>query len=134
VGARFETGTLAHELLAGFTAAVDYVAELGWEAICAHERALGEHLLAGLPEHWRLHGLPTMEGRVPTFAITHPTLAPDEVAARLAERRIAVWSGDYYAVEVMKRLGLPDGAVRIGIVHYNSVEEVDRALAALDEL
>ena len=134
VGARFETGTLAHELLAGFTAAVDYIGELGWDAIRAHERALGEQLLSGLPEGWRLHGLPTMEGRVPTFAVTHPTLAPDEVAARLAERKIAVWSGDYYAVEVMQRLGLPDGAVRIGIVHYNSAEEVDRVLAALGGL
>ena len=134
VGARFETGTLAHELLAGFTAAVDYLAELGWDAIRSHERALGEELLSGLPEGWRLHGLPTMEGRVPTFAVTHPALAPDEVAARLAERKIAVWSGDYYAVEVMQRLGLPDGAVRIGIVHYNSAEEVDRVLAALGGL
>ena len=134
IGTRFETGTLAHELLAGFTAAVDYVAELGWDAICAHERELGEQLLAGLPDGWRLHGLPTMEGRVPTFALTHRTLRPDVVATRLAERKIAVWAGDYYAVEVMQRLGLPDGAVRIGIVHYNTAAEVDRALAVLREL
>ena len=71
VGSRFETGTLAHELLAGFVAAVDYVGDVGWDAIRAHERALGEQLLAGLPDDLRLHGLATMEGRVPTFAVTH---------------------------------------------------------------
>ena len=131
LGPRFETGTLAHELLAGFVAAVDYVGDVGWDAIRAHERALGEQFLAGLPDDWRLHGLATMDGRVPTFAVTHAALTPDAVASRLAERRIAVWAGDYYAVEVMERLGLPDGAVRIGIVHYNTADEVDRVLEAL---
>jgi cysteine desulfurase family protein (TIGR01976 family) len=134
VGARFETGTLAHELLAGFVAAVDYVDEVGWDAIRAHEGALAGRFLEGLPERWRLHGLATTAGRVPTFALTHPTLAPDEVARRLAERKLAVWSGDYYAVEVMERLGLPGGAVRVGIVHYNTADEVDRLLIALDEV
>jgi cysteine desulfurase family protein (TIGR01976 family) len=131
VGSRFETGTLAHELLAGFVAAVDYVESLGWEQIQAHERALAERFLAGLPDAWTLHGLPMMPGRVPTFAITHDELAPDQAAARLAERHLAVWSGDYYAVEVMKQLGLDDGAVRVGIVHYNTPDEVDRLLEAL---
>jgi cysteine desulfurase family protein (TIGR01976 family) len=134
LGSRFESGTLAHELLAGFVAAVDYVGDVGWEAIRAHERALGEQFLAGLPDPWRLHGPETMEGRVPTFALTHPTLTPDTVASRLAELKIAVWAGDYYAVEVMHELGLPDGAVRIGIVHYNTASEVDRVLEALREL
>jgi cysteine desulfurase family protein (TIGR01976 family) len=131
VGSRFETGTLAHELLAGFVAAVDYVDSVGWEQIQAHERALAERFLAGLPDAWKLHGLPTMDGRVPTFAITHDELTPDAAAARLAERHLAVWAGDYYAIEVMKRLGLADGAVRVGIVHYNTPHEVDRLLDAL---
>ena len=134
VGARFETGTLAHELLAGFVAAVDYVHELGWDAIQAHERALGEQFLAGLPDAWTLHGLPTMSGRVPTFALTHDSIPPDAAAARLAERKLAVWSGDYYALEVMQELGLPDGAVRVGLVHYNTEQEVDRLLEGLAEL
>jgi cysteine desulfurase family protein (TIGR01976 family) len=134
LGARFETGTLAHELLAGFRAAVDYVDELRWDAIRAHERELGEQLLAGLGERWTLHGLPTMDGRVPTFALTHDSLSPDAVALRLAERKLAVWAGDYYAVEVMERLGLPEGAVRIGLVHYNTADEVERLLGALGEL
>jgi cysteine desulfurase family protein (TIGR01976 family) len=131
---RFETGTLPHEALAGLVAAVEYVESIGWEAITGHERDLGERLLAGLPAHLRLHGLPAMDGRTPTFAVTLPDRTPDEVAAALAERDIAVWAGNYYAVEVMERLGLPDGAVRIGIVHYNTAEEVDRLLAELDRL
>jgi cysteine desulfurase family protein (TIGR01976 family) len=134
IGSRFETGTLAHELLAGFVAAVDYVHEIGWDAIQARERALGERFLAGLPERWRLHGLPTMAGRVSTFALTSALLTPDVAAARLAERKLAVWSGDYYAVEVMRRLGLADGAVRVGVVHYNTTEEVDRLVAALADV
>jgi cysteine desulfurase family protein (TIGR01976 family) len=131
---RFETGTLPHEALAGLVAAVEYVESIGWEAITGHERDLGERLLAGLPAHLRLHGLPAMDGRTPTFAVTLPDRTPDEVAAALAERDIAVWAGNYYAVEVMERLGLPDGAVRIGIVHYNTAEEVDRLLAELERL
>jgi cysteine desulfurase family protein (TIGR01976 family) len=131
LGHRFETGTLAHELLAGFVAAVDYVDSLDWGELRAHERALGERFLAGLPEVWRLHGPPSLDGRVPTFAITHDELPPDVAAARLAREHIAVWSGNYYAVEVMRRLGLAEGAVRVGIVHYNTAEEVDRLLGAL---
>lgn len=132
--ARYETGTLQHELLAGLVAALDYLGSLGWEAIRAHERELGERFLAGLPGRCRLYGLPSMDGRVPTFAFTVDGLSPERAAVRLAGRQIAVWHGDYYAVEVMKRLGLPDGAVRVGIVHYNTAEEVDRLLAALAEL
>jgi len=136
LGARFETGTLAHELLAGFIAAVAYVHSIGWAAIQSHETALGQRFLDGLPERCTLHGLATMEGRVPTFAFTVDALAPRAVAEALAAREIAVWEGDYYAVEVMKRLGLGDagGAVRAGFVHYNTAAEVDRLLAALEEL
>jgi len=136
LGHRYETGTLPHELLAGFVAAVDYVDSIGWDAIVAHERELGERFLRGLPERCRLYGLATMDGRVPTFALTVGGIAPDEVARRLGERQLAVWHGNYYAVEVMKRLGLEDsgGAVRAGIVHYNTAEEVDRLLAELERL
>ena len=131
LGARFETGTLAHELLAGFVAAIGYVEWVGFETIVPYERELGMRFLAGLPKSCRLHGLPEMEGRVPTFCLTVGELSPDAAAERLAERGFAVWSGDYYAVEVMNRLGLPDGAVRVGIVHYNTAEEVDGLLEAL---
>jgi selenocysteine lyase/cysteine desulfurase len=134
VGHRFETGTLAHELLAGFTAAVEYVEALGWDAIVSWERALGQRVLDGFPDSFRLHGLPGMEGRTPTFALTHPTRSPEELASELARRDIAAWPGNYYALEIMERLGLDEGCLRVGIVHYNTAEEVDRLLGALAEL
>jgi cysteine desulfurase family protein (TIGR01976 family) len=134
VAHRFETGTLSHESLAGFTAAVEYLESVGWDAIQAHERELGQRFLDGLPPQYRLYGVPTMEGRVPTFALTHPDRSPEELAARLGERDIATWPGNYYAVEVMERLGLPDGTLRIGFVHYNTHDEVDRVLTALRDL
>jgi cysteine desulfurase family protein (TIGR01976 family) len=135
VGHRFETGTLAHELLAGFVAAVEYLESLGWDAIQTHERELGQRFLDGLPPRCTLYGLGRMEGRVPTFAFRVDGVAPREAAERLGEQGIAVWDGDYYAVEGMTRLGLePEGAVRAGFVHYNTVPEVDRLLDALAEL
>jgi cysteine desulfurase family protein (TIGR01976 family) len=135
VGHRFETGTLAHELLAGFVAAVDYLDELGWDAIRTHEHALGQHFLEGLPRRCELYGIRTMEGRVPTFAFRVEGVPPREVAERLGERGIAVWDGDYYAVEAMAALGLqPEGAVRAGFVHYNTLAEVDRLLETLAAL
>jgi cysteine desulfurase family protein (TIGR01976 family) len=134
VAHRFETGTLGHESLARLTAAGEYLESLGWDAIQAHERELGQRFLDGLPPPYRLYGVPSMEGRVPTFAVTHPDRSPEELAARLGERDIATWPGNYYAVEVMERLGLPDGTLRIGFVHYNTRDEVDRVLAALQDL
>jgi cysteine desulfurase family protein (TIGR01976 family) len=135
VGARFETGTLAHELLAGFVAAVGYLGELGWDAIQAQERALGHRFLDGVSGRCTLYGLDTMDGRVPTFAFRVDGLTPRAVVKGLAEREIAAWDGDYYAEEAMTRLGLqPEGAARVGFVHYNTFEEVDRLLGALEEL
>jgi cysteine desulfurase family protein (TIGR01976 family) len=136
VGRRFETGTLPHELLAGFVAAVEYVESIGWEAIQAHERALGERFLAGMPENVTLYGLPTMEGRVATFAFNVEDMSAREAATRLGDAGFAVWHGDYYAVEVMKRLGLEaaGGAVRAGIVHYNTADEVDGLLGKISKL
>jgi cysteine desulfurase family protein (TIGR01976 family) len=134
LGRRFETGTQPHELLAGFVACVEYLRSVGWEAMQAHERGLGERFLAGLPETCTLYGLPTMDGRVPTFALAVAGLRPGEAAQRLGDRGLAVWHGNYYAVEIMERLGLPDGAVRVGFVHYNTEDEVDRLLAALGEI
>ena len=134
IAARFETGTLAHELLAGFVACVEYIESIGWGAIQTHERSLGQRFLDGLPEHVRLYGLSRMEDRVSTFAFDVEGRSPRSVAEHLADRDIAVWEGDYYAVEVMERLGLEDGAVRAGFVHYTSEAEVDRLLDALNEL
>jgi cysteine desulfurase family protein (TIGR01976 family) len=135
LGARFETGTLQHELLAGFRACVDYVDSIGYEAIVAWEHELGERFLAGLPSRCRLFGPPTMQGRVPTFCFDVEGVGPRAVAETLGAQGIAVWWGDYYAVETMRHLGRgPEGAVRAGILHYTTAEEVDRLLAALDAL
>src|SRR4051794_38904259 len=134
LGHRFETGTLPHELLAGFVAAVEYIDSIGWEAIQAHERELGQRFLDGIPDTCTLYGINGMDGRVSTFAFNVEGRSPRDVAVQLGERGIAVWQGNYYAVEVMKRLGLDEGAVRAGIVHYNTAEEVDRLLAELGRL
>ena len=135
LGSRFETGTLPHELLAGFVAAVDYIDSIGWDALTAHERMLGDRFLAGLPERVQLYGLPTMEGRVATFAFNVGGIETPDAAARLGDAGYAVWHGNYYALEVMKHLGLEEeGAVRAGIVHYNTPEEVDGLLAAIETL
>ena len=134
LGHRFETGTLPHELLAGFVAACKYMDSVGMDAIVAYERELGTRFLDGLPESCRLYGLPTMEGRVPTFCFTVEGSTPAEIATTLGERGFAVWHGNYYAVEAMDRLGLADGGVRAGIVHYNTAGEVDRLLEELRAL
>jgi selenocysteine lyase/cysteine desulfurase len=108
---------------------------VGWDAIRAQERELGERFLAGLPDGVTLYGLPTMDGRVATFAFNVGGVSPGDAATRLGEAGYAVWHGNYYALEVMKRLGLGDeGAVRAGIVHYNTAAEVDGLLAAIAAL
>src|SRR5687768_10653346 len=88
VGRRFEHGTLQHELLAGFVAAVDYMESLGWDAMLSYERALGERFLAGLPESAQLYGLRGMDGRVPTFCFNMADRRAEEVAIFLAAREI----------------------------------------------
>jgi cysteine desulfurase family protein (TIGR01976 family) len=131
-GKRHETGTLPHELLCGFVATVEYLHGVGWGFITRHERMLGQRFLDGVPEGWKLHGPPTMEGRVSTFALSPPGgETPEEAATRLGAAGFAVWHGNNYAVEVFKHLDLPEGAVRVGIVHTNTEDQVDRLLAAL---
>ncbi|MBV8598669.1 MAG: cysteine desulfurase-like protein [Actinobacteria bacterium] len=134
LGHRFETGTQPHELFAGFSAVVAYLDSVGWNFVRDHETELGARFLDGLPASWRLHGPATMDDRVPTFAITSERVSPAEAAAALAGGGFAVWHGNYYALEVMRHLGLADGAVRVGIVHTNTADEVDRLLAALAEI
>jgi selenocysteine lyase/cysteine desulfurase len=75
-----------------------------------------------------------MDTRVATFALTVDGRRPAEVAERLDTAGYAVWHGNYYAVDIMARLGLGDGAVRVGIVHYNTEDEVDGLLAAIEDL
>ena len=153
-GHRFETGTPSFEAQGGVLGTIEYLDWLGGHfsdansrperlraamaACIAYEQDLGERMLAGLRAipGVKLWGRPTMEGRVPTFAITIDGHHSDDVAARLAEQDIFVWSGHFYAVEVIARLGLEEagGLIRIGLCHYSTAQEVDRLLAALAAL
>ena len=150
----FETGTQNHEGFAGWVAAVEYLAELGGgggrrasvadafeRAIVPYEASLSERFLEGIHgiAPVRLYGIadPGRVGeRTPTFAIRVGEQPPAETAKTLAERGIFVWDGNYYALEIMERLGLQDsgGAVRIGFCHYNTPAEVDRVLEELATL
>jgi len=146
--ARWETGTPPFELLAGFSAAVDYLASLGWggdrrgaleaafREIAAYEASLGRRFLDGLPDRVRVVGPINPEGRVPTFSVEVNGLTAPEVSRRLGGRGVAVWAGHYYAVEPMQRLGFLDkgGLTRIGFLHINTEEEVDAVLAALADI
>lgn len=155
---RWETGTQNHEGLAGVTAAVEYLAELGrrhtpeaqgrraallaaYDAIGAYERSLLEQLVPALLE---IPGL-TFYGitdparfaqRVPTVAVRIVGRSPRELAAYLGERGIFTWDGNYYALNLTERLGVESsgGMLRIGLVHYNTAEEVNRLLGTLREL
>jgi cysteine desulfurase family protein (TIGR01976 family) len=131
IGGRFETGTSQHELLAGFVACVEHLRWAGWDFILEQEHTLGQRFLDGLPESCTLYGVKGMDGRVSTFSFNVDGVAPQTVAERLGDAGYAVWAGDYYAVEVMQRLALPEGAVRVGIVHYNTQDEVDGLLQEL---
>jgi cysteine desulfurase family protein (TIGR01976 family) len=132
---RFETGTPAFEAIAGLAAAARFLLDEGMDAVAAHERSVFAPLLDGLlaMDHVRVHGPTDLVDRTPTVAFTVDGLHPDQVAAALADRRIAVWSGDYYAVEAMRTLGLAEtgGAVRAGVVRYTTAEDVDRLLEAV---
>jgi cysteine desulfurase family protein (TIGR01976 family) len=140
---RFELGTSQFAQLVALTAAVDWIASLGSGAtrreqvlaavatMAQHEEAVFAVLLAGLRDRSdvRLVGDPSR--RTPTVAFTRDGETPQQTAARLAEQRVAVWAGHYYAVELMQLLGLPDGAVRAGVVAYTDLDDVERLLSAL---
>ncbi|WP_114954679.1 cysteine desulfurase-like protein [Sphingosinicella terrae] len=150
---RFETGTPSFEAQAGLLGTIDYLEWLGralaptppasrrdallaaMQGCVSYERILGEHLLDGLRqiESATLYGPPTMDGRVPTFAFTLDGVHPRDVAERLARHRIHAWSGHFYAIEPVRRLGLWEsgGLVRVGLCHYSTLAEVERLLDCL---
>lgn len=135
VGHRFETGTLPYELLAALVATFDYLDSLGGIAELAEwERELGGRLLAGLPASARLYGPRTMDGRVPTFLMNFEGIASEVLSIGLAERGFGVWSADnYYALGLYDRIKWGD-ALRVGLSHYNTLEEIDRFNGILGEL
>ncbi len=146
---RWETGTQSFEALAGVTAAVDHVADLGGEvgdrreriktafgAIGQHAVSLGRRFLEGLPESVAVFGITDeLTARTPTYAVEMEGFSARRLATELADRGIYVTDGDYYAMEVMSSLQRADGGlVRIGFLHYTTEEEVDRLLSVLNEL
>jgi cysteine desulfurase family protein (TIGR01976 family) len=153
---RWMTGTQNHEGIAGALAAIEYLAELGGGAeqglsrrqaliaaftkINAHETQLSEQMLAGLarlPEIrvWGITDPQRLADRVPTFGVGHARLTATEIAERLGKQGIFVWHGNFYALPLTEALGLePAGLVRIGMLHYNTSDEIDRLLAALAKL
>lgn len=147
---RWEQGTLPFELLAGVEEAVEYIADLSpisgtrrdrlvdaYATLEAYELRLAVRLEAGLRSvpGVTVYGVPATGGRVPTFALNVEGVAPLSVVKHLALKNICAWSGNYYAVNVMERLGLAEnGAVRLGIVHYLSENDVDRVVEGLREV
>ena len=117
------------------TAAVEYIESVGMDAMQRYEAELGTQLLDGLHA---LTGVtvygPGKSGRVPTVAFTVAGHTPRAVAEALGAAGLCSWSGNYYAVGVMQTLGLPDGAVRVGLAHYNTLREVEDLLHVLSTL
>jgi cysteine desulfurase family protein (TIGR01976 family) len=148
---KWETGTQSFESLAGVAAAVQYISSLGkpetdsrqrlvraMERIRQYETEISERFIRGAAAipGLRLYGLTDIERldqRTPTFAISLDGYTPAELAAELGKQGIFVWDGHYYAIAVMERLGVLDkgGLLRIGFVHYNTMDEVDRVLTTL---
>lgn len=155
---KWMTGTQSHEGIAGVLAAVEYLRELGgavagddslsrraalaqaYAAIGAYERTLARRLLAGLAEieGVTIYGITApnrIDERMPTVSITHARRTAAELAHDLGECGVFAWHGNYYALSLTETLGLePQGMLRLGLVHYNTVEEVDRLLTALHDM
>jgi selenocysteine lyase/cysteine desulfurase len=126
------------EGIAGTAAAAGYLQSLGMEAVAAYERGLGARLLDGLRalDGVTVYGTTDLDKRVPTATFNVAGRSPAEVSAALGAQGIFVWDGNYYALELMQRLGLEGsgGAVRVGAVHYNTADEIDAFLEAVAAL
>ena len=154
---RWESGTQIHELIAGIGAAVEYLAELGrrsdnsvksrrealataYHSTVAHETSLIWRLIDGLKKipNCRIYGITDPQRsaeRSSTLSLRIGHHHPTAIATFLGERGIFTWDGNYYALNLSERLGVESqgGMLRIGLVHYNTADEVDRLLAALRE-
>ena len=125
LGHRFETGTPPYELLAGFSATIAYLESLGGMSVLRdYERTLGEHFFETLPDSVTIYGVQTMEGRVPTYLLNVDGVDAATVATTLAERGYGVWAhNNWYSMGLP--FPYPGDAIRVGFIHYNTVEEVD---------
>jgi cysteine desulfurase family protein (TIGR01976 family) len=151
----WETGTQVQELIAGIAAAVDYLAELGrhcdskvknrrealqaaYRATHQYETGLFTQMIAGLQEipGVRIFGITDphrFDQRCSTLSLRLGDHNPTKIATFLGDRGIFTWDGNFYAMNLSERLGVEQlgGVLRIGLVHYNTAEEVDRLLSAL---
>ena len=136
VGRKFETGTAPYELLAGFSATIAYLDSIGGlEVLRAYERHLGQRFLDGLPESVTVYGPQTMDGRVPTFLLNIDGVEAADVATTMASRGYGVWAHDnWYSLGLREKLAYPGNAVRVGFIHYNTVDEVDGFVSELGRL
>lgn len=149
---RWMTGTQSFEGIAGVRAAIEYLGSLTEEAasLSLRERLtrsfawIGEHetvladqflnLLTDLEEYrvWGISDRRKLQERVPTFSLTHRSRQPAEIAARLAQRGIFGWAGNHYALPCTTALALePQGTLRLGMLHYNTREEIVRVVEEL---
>jgi cysteine desulfurase family protein (TIGR01976 family) len=153
----WETGTQIQELIAGIAAAVDYIAELGrrcdptvknrrealhaaYRATHGYETSLVTKLIEGLlaipgVQIFGITDSKRFDERCSTLSFRLGDHHPTEIATFLGERGIFTWDGNFYALNLSERLGLEQkgGVLRVGLVHYNTAEEVDRLLSALEE-
>ncbi len=158
IPSRWMTGTQSHESIAGGMACIDYIADIGrsilgdkhadrrralrsaFEAIVEYEQSLSKKLIDGLAqidgiEIYGISDTSRLNERFPTFSIRHKNIPPVELARQLGQLGIFVWNGNYYALEFSTRMGFePEGMVRIGLVHYNTAAEIDRLLAAIEQM
>ncbi len=144
----WETGTQNFAGLAGLSAGLDYLwslgrdKEAGFSATFDYIRELEAPLVDRFLERFRelknyvLHGIAGSEGRSPTFAFTSQIESPERLAKRLGDQGVFVWNGHMYAVRLVDALGLKreEGVLRVGLMHYNTVSEVDRLFDLLEGL
>ncbi len=157
---KWETGTQNHEAMAGVTAAVNYLAHLGstygkastamsrrehlaaaWRVIHEYELQLIERLITGLQQipGVRIYGLTDRrdwDQRVATVVLRKSGTTPQQVAEALAAENIFCWNGNFYALSISERMGVEEsgGFLRIGLAHYNTLDEVDHCLSVIDRL
>jgi cysteine desulfurase family protein (TIGR01976 family) len=154
----WEWGTLNHECIAGITACVEYIASLGrklntavtsrraailaaYVEIVKYERWLCERLIQGLASmptvnFCQIREPATSNHPCATSALNAEVHSPLELATKLGDRGFFTWDGNYYALNLTEQLDVEKdgGFLRIGLFHYNTVEEVDRLLGALREI
>jgi len=154
---RWMTGTQSHESMAGTLAAIEHLAWIGrtisgseigrrealqvaFSAIENYEQDMCWRIIEGLKANagikiWGITDPDRILERAPTVSFTHNSMTAQQIGDALAERGIFVWVGNFYALELSEALGLePEGVLRVGVLHYNTMEEVERFLSELSSI